>query len=110
MATIDEKIAELEAQHKEKISQLKALKEKQEARKLNALIKGKRADDTRRKILAGSMVLARAEKDEAARQKLLDGLDKFLTRPDDRKLFGLGDVSPEQIRQVLAKAGEESAK
>lgn len=89
MATIDEKIAELEAQHKEKIGQLKALKEKQEARKLNALIKGKRADDTRRKILAGSYVLDASLKDDAARQRLIAGLDKYLTRTDDRALFGL---------------------
>lgn len=89
MASIDEKIAALNEAHQKKIAQLEALKEKQEARKLNALIKGKRSDDTRRKILAGAMVLEKADKDEAARQRLMDGLDKYLTRDDDRALFGL---------------------
>lgn len=96
MATIDEKIAELEAQHKKKIEQLKALKEKQEARKLQALMKGKRSEDTRRKILAGSLVLDMMAKDEATRARFMDRLNKFLTRTDDRKLFGLPIPSNEE--------------
>ena len=48
MPTIDEKIAEIEEQAKKKIQQLKAKKELIEARKVQALIKGKRSKDTRR--------------------------------------------------------------
>lgn len=89
MATIDEIIAEKEEKHKNEIAQLKAKKEKIEARKLNAMIKGKRADDTRRKILAGALIIDMMEKDEAAKTRFMGHLDKFLTRNDDRELFGL---------------------
>ena len=48
-----------------------------------------RKRDTRRKILAGSWVLALAEKDQAAALRLRKGLDEFLERDQDRELFGL---------------------
>ena len=44
---------------------------------------------TRRKILAGSWVLALAEKDQDAALCLRKGLDEFLARDQDRELFGL---------------------
>lgn len=89
MATIEEQIALLEEQHRKKIKQLKAKQEQIEARKVQALIKGKRADDTRRKILAGAMALEMAERDGEAKQRLMKQMDKYLTRDDDRALFGL---------------------
>ncbi len=89
MKTIDEQIAELEEQTRKKVKQLKAKKELIEARKVHALIKGKRSDDTRRKILAGAMVLEVSSRDEEARIRFMERMDKFLTRPDDRALFGL---------------------
>ncbi|MBK8184266.1 MAG: mobilization protein [Candidatus Competibacteraceae bacterium] len=85
MATIEEQIE----QAKQRIKQLEARKKQIEARKLHLLIKGRRSNDTRRKILAGALVLEMMEKDEAAKQRFLERLDKFLKRPDDRKLFGL---------------------
>lgn len=94
MATIDEKIAEIEEQAKKKVQQLKAKKELIEARKVQALIKGKRSDDTRRKILAGALVIDMMEKDESARTRFIGHLDKFLTRPDDRALFDLPGITP----------------
>ena len=48
-----------------------------------------RKRDTRRKILAGSWVLAVAEKDQATGLRLRKGLDEFLERDQDRELFGL---------------------
>ncbi len=89
MKTIDEQIAELEEQTRKKVKQLKAKKELIEARKVHALIKGKRSDDTRRKILAGAMVLEVSSRDEEARLRFMERMDKFLVRPDDRALFGL---------------------
>jgi hypothetical protein len=89
MRTIDEQIAELEEQTRKKVKQLKAKKELIEARKVHALIKGKRSDDTRRKILAGAMVLEVSGRDEEARLRFMERMDKFLVRPDDRALFGL---------------------
>lgn len=92
MATIDEKIAQAEKRAQEltkQLKQLKAQREKVEARKLHGLLKGQRAEDTRRKILAGALVLEMMERDEATRTRLMQRLDGYLTRPDDRALFGL---------------------
>lgn len=85
MATIDEKIEEAE----KKLKQLKAKKQKEEAQKRAALAKQERANDTRRKILAGALALDMMNKDETAKQRFLDKLDKFLKRDDDRALFDL---------------------
>lgn len=85
MATIDEKIE----QAKQRVKQLETRKRQIEARKLHLLVKGKRVSDTRRKILAGALVLDMMEKDEATKQRFLERLDRFLTRQDDRNLFGL---------------------
>jgi len=85
MATIEEKIEETE----KKLKQLKAKKQKEEAQKRAALVKQERANDTRRKILAGALALDMMNKDESAKQRFLDKLDKFLTRDDDRILFDL---------------------
>ncbi len=57
------------------------------------MLKGQRADDTRRKILAGSLVLDMMERDEATRQRFMDRLDKHLKRADDRALFGLPETA-----------------
>ena len=85
MATIDEKIE----QAKRRVKQLETRKKQIEARKLHLLVRGKRASDTRRKILAGALVLEMMERDDATKQRFLERLDKFLTRQDDRNLFGL---------------------
>lgn len=97
MATIDERIATLEA----KLKQEKARKQLIEARKRAAESKLKRSQDTRRKILVGAAILAKVERDEWPEAKLLALLDATLTRADDRALFGLPirtepDQSPAQ--------------
>ncbi|HMQ13246.1 MAG TPA: mobilization protein [Candidatus Competibacter phosphatis] len=91
MATIEEQIE----QAKQRVKQLEARKQKVEARKLHLLIKGKRSNDTRRKILAGALVLDMMERDEATRQRFLERLDKYLKRADDRALFGLNPLPAE---------------
>ena len=45
--------------------------------------------ETRRKILAGAWALHQAERHPAERQRLIQGLDGFLDRPQDRELFDL---------------------
>ena len=45
--------------------------------------------ETRRKILAGAWALHQAERGPAERQRLIQGLDGFLDRPQDRELFDL---------------------
>lgn len=93
MASIDQRIAALE----EKLKQEKAKKQKVEARKRAAEAKLNRAQDTRRKILAGALVLEMMEQDEQAKTRFMARLDSFLTRQDDRALFGLYPKSEETL-------------
>ena len=58
-----------------------------------------RKQDTRRKILAGSMLLERIDSDERIKAWFEREIDAFLTRDSDRKLFGLdvqeGESNPD---------------
>ena len=92
MATIEERIAALEA----KLKQEKAKKQQLEARKRAAESKAKRGQDTRRKILVGAAILAKVERGEWPQDKLLALLDASLTRADDRALFDLPAVQPQK--------------
>ena len=65
---------------------------------LKVVLLGVRIDGTVKmeiqdKILAGSWVLARADKDPDAARRLRQDLDGFPTRPQDRALF---DLAPRQ--------------
>ena len=96
MATIEERIAALEA----KLKQEKAKKQQIEARKRAVESKRKRSEDTRRKILVGALILARVERGEWPQEKLLAMLDATLTRDDDRALFDLPAIqSPQKSSQ-----------
>jgi len=108
MTTIDEKIAEIEEQAKKKIKQLKAKKELIEARKVQALIKGKRSNDTRRKILAGAMTLEISERDEEARQRFIKQMDKYLIRTDDRALFDLPPLPMSVAENTTQPTGKQT--
>lgn len=92
MAKIEDTIAALEL----KLKQAKALKQKVEARKRAADQKANRAQDTRRKILVGSLFMQRATASDDAQQKLRSLLDQYLTRSDDRALFDLPPVPQQQ--------------
>ena len=85
MASIDERIATLET----KLKQERAKKQQIEARKRAAESKAKRSQDTRRKILVGAAILAKVERGEWPRDKLLAMMEATLTRDDDRALFDL---------------------
>ena len=85
MATIENTIASLEA----KLKQAKAKKQQIESRKRALESKEERAKDTRRKILVGAAILAKVERGEWPKDKLLAMLDSALTRSDDRALFSL---------------------
>jgi len=86
---IEEKIR----QQTEKLKQLKALKQKQEAALRDEQAKKDRAAETRRKILAGALVLEMMAGDAETKKRFTDRLEKFLTRTDDRALFGLPPVA-----------------
>ena len=85
------------------LAQRKALDEriKKEQNRQNAI---KRKADTRRKILAGAAVLDESEHNAKYKTALYGLLERFLTRDDDRALFGFEPlpVSPEQAKQKAA--------
>ena len=85
MAGIEDTIAALET----KLKQAKARKQKIEAQKRAAERKVERNQDTRRKILVGAAILAKVDREEWPKEKLLAMLDSNLTRTDDRALFDL---------------------
>lgn len=90
MVVLQERIKAAET----KLKQLKAHAQKIEARKRAAEAKTKRTEDTRRKILAGALVLEMMEGDDATKQRFLDRLGKYLTRTDDRALFNILPLTP----------------
>lgn len=53
------------------------------------LRKAKRSEDTRRKILVGSVFMRLAEQNDRARANFLALMDKHLTDDRDRRLFDL---------------------
>ena len=73
----------------EKLNQLKIRKHAIESRLKATESKKNRADDTRRKVLIGAAVLAQIENNPEAQERTKQMMDKFLTRDNDRKLFGL---------------------
>lgn len=82
----------------------KTLTEKIRRKKIR-LSKQKRRKDTRRKILAGAAVLSEAEGRPNFKTFLHKLLDRFLTKQDDRALFGLPPRL--SLTQPLAKNGNE---
>lgn len=71
-----------------KLKQMKAEKIAIEAREKKKLSEQQRKDDTRRKILLGSMLFKKFE-DDFEKQKILADLNEYLTEDRDRKLFNL---------------------
>ena len=78
----------------EKLNQLKAQKQAIEAREKKKISEQKRKEETRKKILIGSMMLKKME-DEAEKIKILAELNKYLTEDRDRKLFNMLPVKDE---------------
>jgi septal ring factor EnvC (AmiA/AmiB activator) len=79
----------------QRLKQLKAKQQKIDARKRALEARHTRTADTRRKILAGAIVLARLECDALVNAKFRQWLDESLTRDDDRALFQLPPVRQE---------------
>jgi len=72
-----------------KLEQLKARRQRIDARLQYLVSKQARRADTRRKILVGAIILAKVERGDMDEKALRAMLDKALTRADDRALFGL---------------------
>jgi hypothetical protein len=83
MAALDATISRLEDQ----LKKAKARRQKMDSRKRAVEAKKARSQDTRRKILAGAVMLTRAAQDDDVNVLLRSALDEALTRPDDRALF-----------------------
>ncbi len=79
--TPEKRLAELEQRKAQILNKIARLRNVESAKA--------RKRDTRRKILAGSWVLAEAERDPALSQRLRTGLDAFLERDGDREVWGL---------------------
>ena len=92
MPKLEERIASLQ----ERLQQLKAQQQRVTARQRALESRRNRKADTRRKILVGSIVLARVAQGRIPESELRAWLDEALTRPDDRALFDLaaGTASP----------------
>lgn len=73
----------------ERLKQLKAQKQAIEVRERAKQKEQDRKDDTRRKILLGSYLIKKMESNEANKEKILAGLNEYLTEDRDRKLFNL---------------------
>jgi hypothetical protein len=82
---LEEKRLEIERKAKEEKSQI--AKAKQRVR--GAIQKQHRKDETRKKILVGSMYLDLMEDDLKKKAAMQRRMDNFLTRDSDRELFGL---------------------
>ena len=72
-----------------RLAQLKARQEHLDARLRYLKTARARKDDTRRKILAGAILLAKVESGDFDNRTFKRWLDKALTRKYDRELFGL---------------------
>lgn len=83
----------MENEKLKKLLEQKAVLEARIRQEQNRENQKKKKADTRRKILAGAAVLDEAEKHHAYKVGLMRLLDSFLSRPDDRKLFGLEPLS-----------------
>ena len=85
MPKLDDQISTLQ----EKLRQLKLRQQRLDARKRVSEALRERKSATRRKILVGGVVLAKAQRGEIAQEQLLAWLNQALTRADDRALFDL---------------------
>ena len=103
MTTKLERLLEKEAQLKAQIQQAKAAERTLEKKR-----------DTRRKILVGAAVMARVESGRWPQEDLLEMMDGFLSRPNERELFGLsgGDelVADQPVEEKAALGKGRSAK
>lgn len=83
------KLAEQIAAVEQRLSELKTRQQRQARRERTVQSQRERREDTRRKILVGACLLTRLQRGDLTREALLSMLDPFLTRSDDRTLFGL---------------------
>ncbi len=96
MITKLERLLQKEAQIKAQIQQAKAAERTLEKKR-----------DTRRKILIGAAVMARVEHGDWPKEDLLRMMDGFLTRPNERDLFGLDNAGTDEA-EASAQAAQSN--
>ena len=84
MTKLDDRVETLE----HKLKQLKIRQQRAAARATALASARARKDDTRRKILAGAILLAKVEAGDFDPGTFKRWLDRSLVREDDRRLFG----------------------
>ena len=70
--------------------------------------KDTRKEDKRKKILIGAMVMYEIKENRIAQNWLTEKMDKFLSRTDERLLFGLEPI-PEIVEQENARKAKREA-
>jgi hypothetical protein len=83
------KLAALEVKRSQINAQIQAIKARENGQQ--------RKDDTRRKVLIGSVVLKMLKTGEMPQERLNQLLDKHLEAERDRKLFGLEPKQPQTV-------------
>ncbi len=97
--TVEEQKTELEKRKKQLENRIKALEAKQTMQE--------RKDDTRRKILAGAIVLHHAKLKPDFQKWLADELNRSLDKPHDRALFENWFAEALGTQPAPAKAADE---
>jgi hypothetical protein len=92
MPKLDDQISTLQ----EKLGQLKLRQQRLEARQRAIAEARERKLDMRRKVLLGTVVLARIKHSESDQRLVMAWVDQFLTRAADRELFDLRPRPPQE--------------
>ena len=87
-----ESLEQQNAKQEERLKQLKAQKQAVLAREKKKATDQQRKEDTRRKILLGSLALKKMQ-DDSEKAKIIADLNDYLTEDRDRLLFGLQPIS-----------------
>lgn len=105
----EQKISKMADMSNAEIAALKADLERQLAQVKKAEARKKRAAEDRKKILIGAFYLQKAESDPRYHDQLMAALDPWLTRDDDRALFGLSTATKKTPEDQLAAAQKMTA-
>ena len=105
----EQKISKIADLSNKEICALEADLQRQLAQIKKAKARKERAAEDRKKILVGAWCLKRASENPEYNTKLLKALDSYLTRDDDRALFGLAskDAATEKPTEGVSSSPED---
>ncbi len=102
MATAAEKAAQRVKEIEEQLKQAKLKAQKAAAAAKSKENKTARQQNERKKYLVGALVQEMMGKDEGYNQQMIRRLNTFLTRSNDRELFGLPTLAETQEQPAAA--------